>query len=147
MGCMSNASSRFLFRELIRPQSWGHELEEMEADPNNLEFANYKNRDAPLQLSHHFEKSWDEAYHGTWFYGLWSLLYHGILLESRNVGEGRLLFSCSLQRFVVWLFGVQSCVVTGEYCNYWNGTFLILNVFVRIVTAAIGHRLSQPRSL
>ena len=97
MGCMSNASSRFLFRELIRPQSWGHELEEMEADPNNLEFANYNNDDAPLQLSHHVEKSWDEAYHGTWFYGLWSLLYHGILLESRNVGEGRLLFSCSLQ--------------------------------------------------
>ena len=94
----------------------------METDQNNLQFANYKNRDAPLQLNHHVEKSWDEAYHGTWFYGLWSLLYHGILLESRNVGEGRLLFSCSLRyskamcSIIVWC----AVVTTSQYCNYWN---------------------------
>eukprot|EP00434_Breviolum_minutum_P009686 symbB.v1.2.008527.t1/scaffold532.1/size190944/1 len=31
---------------------------------------------------------WMPAYHGTWFYGLWSILHHGIILESSNEGKG-----------------------------------------------------------
>ncbi|CAJ1352645.1 unnamed protein product, partial [Effrenium voratum] len=34
------------------------------------------------------QKNWAKAYHGTWFYGLWSILHHGILLESQDEGQG-----------------------------------------------------------
>lgn len=44
----------------------------------------YRNRRAPIK-SH---SNWKEAYHGTWFYGLWNILYHGVLLESNSEDDG-----------------------------------------------------------
>lgn len=47
-------------------------------------YAEYINPKQPLRAG----KSWKSAYHGTWFYSLWSILYHGILLESINTSAG-----------------------------------------------------------
>ena len=46
-------------------------------------WGNYKSRFETCATS-----GWMPAYHGTWFYGLWSILHHGIILESSNEGKG-----------------------------------------------------------
>ena len=47
----------------------------------------YRNVTAPVSAE---TSGWLPAYHGTWFYGLWSILHHGIFLESTNEGRGRI---------------------------------------------------------
>lgn len=50
----------------------------------NHSYAEYINPKQPLRAGN----SWKLAYHGTWFYSLWSILYHGLLLESSNTSAG-----------------------------------------------------------
>lgn len=50
----------------------------------NHSYAEYINPKQPLRAGN----NWKLAYHGTWFYSLWSILYHGLLLESSNTSAG-----------------------------------------------------------
>ena len=50
-------------------------------------WGSYRNVTAPVSAE---TSGWLPAYHGTWFYGLWSILHHGIFLESTNEGRGRI---------------------------------------------------------
>lgn len=47
-------------------------------------YAKYENPDSGMAP----DSSWRTAYHGTWFYSLRNVLYHGVLLESRNTHIG-----------------------------------------------------------
>ena len=75
----------------------------------------YKNDEVQQKV----EPFWKDAYHGTWFYGLWSLLFHGILLESRKEDQGvislfQILSMCSL----FLLYGANFVVARGH--EYWQ---------------------------
>ena len=48
-------------------------------------WGSYRNVTAPVSAE---TSGWLPAYHGTWFYGLWSILHHGIFLESTDEGRG-----------------------------------------------------------
>ena len=51
---------------------------------------------------------WDEAYHGTWWYGLWSILESGVLLESNDDEAGHEFWHpgvfCSRHRETAWTY-------------------------------------------
>lgn len=55
------------------------------ADGVRILWGSYRNVTAPVSAE---TSGWLPAYHGTWFYGLWSILHHGIFLESTNEGRG-----------------------------------------------------------
>lgn len=60
------------------------ELRQMNCSNDSVMYAKYENPDSGMEP----DKSWRTAYHGTWFYSLHNLLYHGVLLESCNTHIG-----------------------------------------------------------
>eukprot|EP00435_Cladocopium_sp_Y103_P037787 s802_g10.t1 len=76
-------SDCFALRRLKRK-----DLAEMRLSPAagvQILWGSYRNVTAPVSAE---TSGWLPAYHGTWFYGLWSILHHGIFLESTNEGRG-----------------------------------------------------------
>jgi len=60
------------------------ELRQTNCSNETAMYAKYENPDSGMAP----DSSWRTAYHGTWFYSLRNVLYHGVLLESRNTHIG-----------------------------------------------------------
>lgn len=60
------------------------ELRQTNCSNDTAIYAKYENVDSGMAP----DSSWRTAYHGTWFYSLRNVLYHGVLLESRNTHIG-----------------------------------------------------------
>ena len=85
----------------------GDECSAFGCPQNKFVFMKYENDEVQQKVG----PFWKDAYHGTWFYGLWSLLFHGILLESRNEDQGVIsLFQiCSLCLLFLFLLSKLCC--------------------------------------
>lgn len=75
---------RKLTEYLIFAPMDSEELRQTNCSNETAMYAKYENPDSGMAP----DSSWRTAYHGTWFYSLRNVLYHGVLLESRNTHIG-----------------------------------------------------------
>ena len=90
----------------------GEELRQTNCSNDTAIYAKYENVDSGMAP----DSSWRTAYHGTWFYSLRNVLYHGVLLESRNTHIGTVLsvqidlkLHAQMDQFFMWNDGVGFC--------------------------------------
>lgn len=71
-----------LFREWLQVRGLESALER-EEDQRGWMVFRYKRRPVVRQ-----DDTWEQAFHGTWWYSVWSVLESGVLLESDDMGKG-----------------------------------------------------------